>query len=91
MPQENQLTAPFIVLTLPASSGLPDRPIFVNANRIQSVSQRFVRKPGHTGLVTADSYDEIGSWVNFGTLQDGDIEVVESFGEVTGAIRDALL
>lgn len=82
--------APFIVLTLSASSGLPDRPVFVNAGHIQSVSQRFVRKPGHTGPVSADSYDEIGSWVCFGTLEDGDIQVTETYGEVAGAIRDAL-
>jgi hypothetical protein len=84
------MTAPFIVLTLPATGGLPDRPIFVNASRVQSVSQSFTRKPGHTGPTTADSYDETGSWVCFGTLQDGDIQVAESYGEVTGAIRDAL-
>lgn len=84
------MSAPFIALTLKSHGGLPERPIFVNASRIQCVSQRYVRKAGHTGVVTADSYDEVGSWVCFGTLQDGDIEVVESYGEVTGAIRDAL-
>jgi hypothetical protein len=84
------MSAPFIVLTLPATGGLPDRPIFVNASRVQSVSQSFTRKAGHTGPTTADSYDETGSWVCFGTLQDGDIQVSECYGQVTGAIRDAL-
>lgn len=84
------MSAPFIALTLPAYGGLPDRAVFVNAARIQSVSRSFTRKAGHTGPVTAESYDETGSWVCFGTLQDGDIQVAESYGEVTGAIRDAL-
>ena len=84
------MTAPFIALTLAPTGGLPKRPIFINANRIQSVSQRFTRKAGHTGPVTSESYDETGSWVCFGTIEDGDIMVTESYGEVTGAIRDAL-
>lgn len=84
------MSAPFIALTMPATGGLADRPIFINATRIQSVSQSFTRKAGHTGSVTAESYDETGSWVCFGTLEDGDIQVTESYGEVTGAIRDAL-
>lgn len=88
------MTAPFISLTLKPYGGLPARPVFVNAKRIQSVTQRFVRRDGHTGRVTPDNYteayDEIGSWVCFNTLEDGDIEVLESYGEVTGAIRDAL-
>jgi hypothetical protein len=83
------MSAPFMALTMPANGGLPDRPIFINAARVQSVSQRFTRKAGHTGPATADSYDETGSWVCFGTIEDGDIQVVESYGEVTGAIRDA--
>lgn len=84
------MSAPFIALTLPSSGGLPERPVFVNAARVQSVSQSFTRKAGDTGPTTADSYNETGSWVCFGTLEDGDIRVVESYGEVTGAIRDAL-
>lgn len=84
------MSAPFMVLTLPASGGLPDRPIFVNATRVQSVSQSFTRKPGHTGPTTPESYNETGSWVCFGTMEDGDIQVTESYAKVTGAIRDAL-
>ena len=84
------MSAPFIALTLPNVGGLGARPIFVNANRIQSVSQRFTLKPCHFGAANRDSYDETGSWVCFGTLEGGDIEVTETYGEVTGAIRDAL-
>lgn len=84
------MSAPFIALTLAPSGGLPARPIFVNAARIQSVAQAFTRKAGHTGPVTAGSYDETGSWVCFGTMMDGDVQVTETYGEVTGAIRDAL-
>lgn len=84
------MSSPFIALTLRAVGGLSDRPVFVNANRIQSVSQSFTRKQGGTGRATRDSYDETGSWVCFGTTEDGDIQVTESYGVVTGAIRDAL-
>ena len=84
------MSAKLMVLTLPAHGGLPARPIFVNANRVQSVTQSFTRKAGHSGPMTAESYHETGSWVCFGSLQDGDIQVVESYGEVTFAIQDAL-
>lgn len=84
------MSAPFIALTLVPAGGLDERPIFVNANRIQSVSKRFTRKRGYNGPTTQDSYDETGSWVCFGTLEDGDVQVVESYGEVTGAIWEAL-
>jgi len=84
------MSAPFIVLTLADTGGLGVRPILVNVTRIQSVAQAFTRKPGHTGVATRESYDETGSWVCFGTLQDGDIQVTESYGEVTDAIKDVL-
>lgn len=80
------MSAPFIPLTLIASGTLDDRPIFVNVNRIQCVSQRYVRMSENTQPM----FEENGSWVCFGTLEDGDIAVTESYGEVTGAIRDAL-
>lgn len=77
---------PFIALTLKASASFEERPIFVNAHRIQCVSQCFVRMSENTQPM----FEEHGSWVCFGTSEDGDIAVVESYGEVTGAIREAL-
>jgi len=84
------MNVPFITLTIAASGGLVERPLFVNATRIQSVAKAFERKPGHFGVVTQESYSEVGSWVCFGTMMDGDVQVVEPYDVVVARIREAL-
>lgn len=84
------MSAPFIALTLQSFGGLGPQPIFINAALIRTVNQYWKRKADHTGPVTPDSFDCIGSWVCVGDGEDGTFGVAESYGEVTGAIRDAL-
>lgn len=84
------MSTPFIALTLPGMMGLGPQPIFINATAIRTVNPNWKRKPDHTGPATAESYDLVGSWICVGSGEEGTFPVTESYGEVTGAIRDAL-
>lgn len=82
------MSSPFIALTMPMP-GFDPQPVFINALHIREVRRRWVRKQGSCGT-GPDVHDLTGSWITTGSGEDGTFPVVESYGEVTGAIRDAL-
>ena len=70
-------------------AGFDPQPVFINALHIREVRPRWVRQAGSHGH-GPDFHDLAGSWITTGTGDDGTFPVCESYGEVTGAIRDAL-
>lgn len=80
--------AQFISLTMPLP-GFDPQPVFINALHIREVRHRWLRKTGAHGA-GPDAHNLDGSWITTGTGEDGTFPVCESYGEVTGAIRDAL-
>lgn len=82
------MSAPFIALTMPAQGAFEAQPIFINAAQIRSVNPRWLRRPGENG--GREAHDIVGTWICTGDGEEGTFPVTESYGEVTGAIREAL-
>jgi hypothetical protein len=92
---EEFMASLFIALTMPAQYGYSALPIFVNAALIHSVSPRRVRKMDESGkvrtdLVGPDAFEIVGCFITTGSGEEQTFAVTEEYGEVTGAIRDAL-
>lgn len=82
------MSAPFIALTM--AHPITPMPIFINVQSIRSAHPRWVRQLGTSGPATTENHNEDGTWICTGSGDDMTFNVVESYGEVTGAIRDAL-
>lgn len=82
----------FIALTMPAAYGFDEQPIFVNGSLIRSAHPRRVRLTGDDGKPMnggPEAYEIDGTWIVTGDGEEQTFPVVQSYGEVTGAIRDA--
>ena len=84
---------PFIALTTPAQYGYEALPVFINAALIRSVGPRRIRKLSEDGKPLTggpEAHEVSGSWITTGEGDENTFAVAETYGEVTGAIRDAL-
>jgi hypothetical protein len=88
------MSAPFIALNLADLGSFDGLPIFVNATLIRSVHPRRVRRKNEDGSPMngpiREIYEIVGTHVSVGDGEEGAFAVAESYGDVTGAIRDAL-
>ena len=83
------MSVPYIALTLAAIGVREPQPIFVNAIHIRTANPCWTRKPGTFGN-DPDDFELTGTWICVGSGDDGTFAVTESYGEVTGAIRDVM-
>lgn len=83
----------FVALTMPAAHGFDEQPIFVNASLIRFVNPRRVRRLNPEGRPMnggPEAHMIDGTWITTGDDEEQTFPVTQSYGEVTGAIRDAL-